>query len=1049
MNSAIEIVSASAGSGKTYHLTHELQKAIENGVRPEAVLATTFTKKAASELTQRVRQLLLGSNWEAAQGVLDGYVGTVNSVCGRLLRDFAFEAGLSPDQELIPEDDEMSVFKAAADPVLERHAAILTPLAERLSLEDWTKVVRSVITQARANVLSEADLASCADRSWQGLKNVLPEPLGDDQETQLDDELHRCVATCVTQLESGCDATKTTKGVLDYLKAVQSRINAKGRLTWWDWAKLSKLKPAKASESTVAPVIQAASMHECHPRLHRDLEQYIRAIFACAGEAMQAFADYKRSEGLIDYVDQESLTYQLLDDQEVRKRLAEFLDIVFVDEFQDTSPIELAVFLKLAQCVDRSVWVGDQKQAVYGFRGTDPLLMDAAVKKLLDAGRPLILEENWRSRPALVEFTNHVFCPAFEAKGFSADRVRLNPVRAAHPEQALALEVWNLDSKKLDHDYACIASGVAALLSEPEQYIVEDPSTKTLRPLRGGDIAVLCRKNDVCLEVANALERLGVRAATKRWGLLDTPEAIYAMAALRYLVDPRDTLAVAELLHFSGELDWLNRWLTEENFWKKCSPVSDLNDLRQMLPKLTPWETLDLAISASRAETIACRWGRVEVRLANLDALRGLAKGYEDICMARRTPATAAGLVTYLVLEVKKSPLDLQGQGVDEHAVNVITYHKSKGLEWPFVVLAELNWSREVNPFNVSVTPNEQGFDPLAPLDGRWIRYWPWPYGKQSKNVGLDQRVEGCAESIQAQNEFWAEEARLMYVGMTRARDYLALAIRADGKSNTAWLDILKDSEDNLILDCSDEEKRSIRCRNQEFAAAFKSIAPLTEPAQDRQDACFGAEPFPKPLPQHPPARFSPSAAAPADENQALVHAPERFGPRIPVAGEPDVNAMGEAVHGFLAQDNPVQDAETRGAKAGEICKRWNVVGIAPEDIVAASDRLIAHLTSRFGQGEALREHPMHLKVQSGSGNQTASGWIDLVWQTPDGYVIVDHKTYLGKLDTVRQHCTAFVPQLNVYADCLQKALGENPLALLVHLPMIGIMVEIGRRGYK
>ncbi|GAB6061183.1 hypothetical protein JCM31598_43000 [Desulfonatronum parangueonense] len=88
----------------------------------------------------------------------------------------------------------------------------------------------------------------------------------------------------------------------------------------------------------------------------------------------------------------------------------------------------------------------------------------------------------------------------------------------------------------------------------------------------------------------------------------------------------------------------------------------------------------------------------------------------------------------------------------------------------------------------------------------------------------------------------------------------------------------------------------------------------------------------------------------------------------------------------------------------------------------------------------------MHLKMQSGSGNQTASGWIDLVWQTPDGYVIVDHKTYLGKLDTVRQHCAAFVPQLNIYADCLEKALGKKPLALLVHLPMIGVMVEIGRR---
>uniref|UniRef100_UPI0005EB5328 3'-5' exonuclease n=1 Tax=Desulfonatronum thioautotrophicum TaxID=617001 RepID=UPI0005EB5328 len=653
------------------------------------------------------------------------------------------------------------------------------------------------------------------------------------------------------------------------------------------------------------------------------------------------------------------------------------------------------------------------------------------------------LQDNWRSRPALVDFTNRIFCPAFEARGFSADQVRLQSVRPIHPEQTQALEVWNMESKKLDEDYACIASGVAALLSNPEQYIVEDPSTKELRPLRGEDIAVLCRKNKVCQKVADALERLGVRAVTKREGLLDTPEASYAMAALRYLVDPRDTLAAAELLHLSGEPDWLHRWLSEENFWKGCPSIAALDSHRAMLPDLTPWETLDLAIAASQIETIACRWGRAEVRLANLDALRGLAKGYEDICMARRNPATAAGLVTYLILEVKKDSLDLQGQGVDEHAVNVLTYHKAKGLEWPFVVLAELNWSRDVNPFNVSVTPNEHGFDPLNPLDGRWIRYWPWPYGKQSKNVGLDQRVEGCAELLQAQTEFWSEESRLMYVGMTRARDYLAFALRGDGSNSTTWLDVLKDGADNLILDFSDTEKKSIRCHSKPIPATFKKAEPQTEPAQGRQEAYFGPKQLPRPLPQYPPARFNPSSATTQDGDQALVHAPERIGDRIPVIGEPDVNALGEALHGFLVQDDPSQGLEIRIAKALGIFQRWKVSGIAPEDVVTASDRLIAHLQGRYGEGVALKEHPIHLRV----GNQTASGWIDLVWKTPNGYVIVDHKSYMGRLDTVQKHCIPFVPQLNVYADCLEKALGSKPLALVVHLPMIGLMVEIEKRG--
>lgn len=84
-------------------------------------------------------------------------------------------------------------------------------------------------------------------------------------------------------------------------------------------------------------------------------------------------------------------------------------------------------------------------------------------------------------------------------------------------------------------------------------------------------------------------------------------------------------------------------------------------------------------------------------------------------------------------------------------------------------------------------------------------------------------------------------------------------------------------------------------------------------------------------------------------------------------------DALGEAVHGFLVQDNPEQCLEIRMAQALAICTRWDVTGIAPGDLVAASDRLIAYLRDTYGEGTALKERPMHMCV----GNQVASGWID------------------------------------------------------------------------
>jgi len=1043
MKASIEIISASAGSGKTTRLTREVEKAIENGTRPEGVLATTFTRKAASELISRVRLNLLNKNLrEASHGVFDGYVGTVNSVCGRLLRDFAFEAGLSPTQEIIPDTEEANVFKTAADPVLDEYAPLLEPLAHRLGQSNWADDVRNLIAHARANAIDPGEMPHCAEKSWQGLKKVLPEPLPPEQADLLDQRMHNAVENALAALKSGGDGTKTTQNVIDALSAARSAISGGGRLTWQDWARLSKITPAKASKETVAPVNEAASMHPGHPRLFRDLEQFIRGMFDCAAAAMTAFSDYKRREGLIDYVDQEFLTYSTLQRDDVRERLSEFLDIVFVDEFQDTSPIELAVFLRLARCVDRSVWIGDQKQAIYGFRGTDPILMDTAIETLLQEREPGVLSGNWRSRPKLLEFTNAVFTPVFGATGIHEERVHLSPKKQEHPGQPDALEIWQIDCKKQQEYYACIAAGVASLLFQPDAYPVADPVTGELRPLRGADIAILCRRNTAGLQVADALEKIGIRAATRRQGLLSTPESVFAMAALRYLVDPKDTLAAAELLHLSNEPDWLMKWLSdaESSFLKEPPVLASLDTGRPMLIDLTPGETMDLAITTAGADTLACRWGRAEARLANLDALRGLARNYEEICLSRRNAATAAGLVTYLTQEVAGTNLDLQGEGVDEHAVNVLTYHKAKGLEWPLVVLCELEWSKNVSPFGISVISRESGFDPSCPLEGRWIRFWPWPYGSQQKDVGLDHRVASAPEMAQAEAAFWSEETRLMYVGMTRARDYMCLAVRENKVQN--WLDMLKNENRNPVIEIAKGENESLTCLGKPFPATFKKPAPQTDPVANRHEECFGSQTPPRLLPAFAPARFRPSMAAKHENDEKLVQEPHRLGPRIPIAGTPDVNDLGEALHTFLAWDDTCHSRPQRNSMAQEICQRWQVFGIAPEDLVSASERLYKHLADQYGKGTPLREHPIHLRL----GGQTASGWIDLVWQTPEGYVIVDHKAFQGEFGRIRRHCVDFVPQLNVYAHCLEKATGAKPLALLVHLPIAGALVKVGQR---
>ena len=122
--SHVSFISAGAGSGKTYRLTVELERAlVEGGVRPSRVIGTTFTVKAAAELRGRVRERLIKSGRpQLAEQTAQALLGTVHSVCERLLRRFAFELGLSPELAVASKDDCAAFFRQALDEAVDVHA---------------------------------------------------------------------------------------------------------------------------------------------------------------------------------------------------------------------------------------------------------------------------------------------------------------------------------------------------------------------------------------------------------------------------------------------------------------------------------------------------------------------------------------------------------------------------------------------------------------------------------------------------------------------------------------------------------------------------------------------------------------------------------------------------------------------------------------------------------------------------------------------------------------------------------------------------------------
>ncbi len=1036
MNPEIALISASAGSGKTYRLTEVLVESLSQGVRPEAVLATTFTKKAAQELTARVRaRLLKAGRTEDALRMLDGYIGTVNAVCGSLLKDFALEAGLSPTLDVLPEGRDEATFRIAASPVMERWFTKLAQPLRALEVEEWDKTILAVAKAARLNGIAPDQLNGCAQRSWNEFRQMLPEPLPPSEGENLDAELARELRQATARIPKAGDSTKTTIQARDKLLAVLRRNREGIPQTWADWIRLSKVTAGKRSDDALEGLRELAGQVLVHPRLHADLEYLIQGTFACAAEALSFYADYKRDLGLIDFVDQEASTLELLDQPDVAKALHERLDLVLVDEFQDTSPIQLALFLKLASLTRRSVWVGDQKQAIYGFRGTDPTLMEAVVQSL---GKPEVLPHSWRSQPELVRFCSEFFAKAFAPVGIPEDRVRLTPSpgsRASVSPQG-HLKCFRLEAKNNGDETAALVAGISHLLHQAADSPVLDKGTGQERPLEAGDIAVLCRSNADCRNLATTLEKFGIRVAMSRTGLLSRPESVLALAAYRYLIDESDSLAVAEMARLLNPdpAEFLRQAAGKGMDAVKASlkAIARLDDARKNLIRLTPSESLSLAMECVDADRAVLRWGDEDVRLGNLDALLGFATKYEDQCRSARSACSPAGLVAYFE-DLAKEEQDAQAEGQGREAVQVLTYHRAKGLEWPLVVLTGLNTEPKGNPFGVGAVTSNGPLNLTSPLAGRWIRYWPWPFGTQKKVDGFSDAVETSIVGRQMSDAERRELLRLLYVGMTRARDHLVFAARCPGNSGmTAWLDGCLDETGEPILSLpSAEGKGMILVGGDQFPMLTKVFQPMPEADRDCSQKVF-CPVRPSSLPTYPPARFTPSQAKGSAEPSFKIIS---LGPRLEVGKVDDSAKFGSMVHAFLAVDRPELERGKRLTRAGEICAAWGVESLKPEAMLEMSGRLYRFLRERYGEVfEIIREWPIAMRC----GMQRGKGFIDMIIRLENGDVLVDHKTVDGDADRLEAKACGYAGQLAIYREAWEKATGRNVVETLIHFSLVG-----------
>jgi ATP-dependent helicase/nuclease subunit A len=796
------------------------------------------------------------------------------------------------------------------------------------------------------------------------------------------------------------------------------------------------------------PVKAAAQAHESHPAFHAEVRRYLELVFNLAADVLDAYEEAKTLLGAVDFSDQEVLLLRAIrTSATVRDALAADLDLVMVDEFQDTSPLQLALFVEFAKLAKRSVWVGDPKQAIYGFRGTDASLISGVLGAIKGWGGTIgqPLNTSRRSTPALVSLTNAAFGSAFAPDLAPAD-VQLQALRQEIPDQPALLN-WSFESSRNDSDYLGLGQAIRELLASGVK--VEDKETKTIRPIQAGDIGVLCRRNEQVDLAVTSLTRWSIPSASPRSGLLGTAEATYVLACLRRMNDAADTVASALILTLADGIPvetWLadrlahlakdgaksHEWMTKGD---NAHPLlARLEELRPALAALTPKEALQTAAAESQVARLAGQWSASEHesrnRLANVEALVKLGKTYEDECIAAKRPASVSAMLRWLD-DLGQADEDSRAATADD-AVSVLTYHRAKGLEWPVVVLTGLGESARTSLWGVRAR-TVGAFDPQQPLANRFVHCWLKTWGKRSQpQAALNAEASTIGQAMQS--EALAENKRLLYVGLTRARDMNVLVsfVRKSGPVRE-WVKEIPGAPDLMF---GDTGRMALPDGSQVLRLSkdwSKDDCATEVPTQALQDCHWFAA-------RHrvvaQPLWLRPSAAT---GGAYAVAETETLGVRLSLAGKPDMTALGSALHLCIARTvvlGYVPYDEVEGILAG-----WAIGHSVDKAAVCAQvDSFREWLGTRWPGCRVYVEVPIEANGPNGT---RIRGRIDLLVETPEGWVLLDHKANPGGAARDEDLALEHGPQLASYGQALGSATGTPVVQQWLYLPVAGRAVRI------
>ncbi|HHW7602553.1 exodeoxyribonuclease V subunit beta [Klebsiella pneumoniae] len=798
------LIEASAGTGKTFTIAALYlrlllglggEAAYPRAISVEELLVVTFTEAATEELRGRIRSNIhelriaclrgesdnplysallaeIADKDDAAKTLLlaerqmdEAAVFTIHGFCQRMLSLNAFESGMLFEQQLI-EDESRLRYQACAD-FWRRHCYPLT--------RDIAAVIHDVWKGPR-------DLLKSLDRWLQGEAPQLKSPPAPNETLA---ERHQQIIARIDSLKQQWrEQVGEIEGVLENSGLDRRKFNRGNQGKWMEkvnaWAQeetLSYQLPDaldKFAQSFLLERTKAGGEPPVHP-LFSAVESLLASSLTLTDlvlaramvEIRDAVAREKRRRGELGFDDMLSRLDEALrgdSGETLASAIRQRFPVAMIDEFQDTDPQQYRIFRRIwrRQPETALLLIGDPKQAIYAFRGAD---IFTYMKARGDVAAHYTLDTNWRSSPGMVGSVNRLF--SLSDNPFMFHEIPFLPVKAAAKNKGLrftvdaadvpAMNVWLMPGDTVGSgDYQTFMAQLCATqirdwLSAGQRGRALLWRGETSRPVQASDITVLVRNRLEAAQVREALQTLGIPSVylSNRDSVFETLEAQELLWLLQAVLAPerentlRSALATSMFGLTALDIENLNQ---DEQAWDAL--VEEFSEYRQIWRQRGVMPMLRALMTARHIAE-------------NLLATRGGERRLTDILHISELLQEAASqlesehaLVRWLAQHIAEPDSNAASQQMrlesDKHLVQIVTIHKSKGLEYPLVWL----------PFIARFRKQDQAF------------YHDRETFAAVLDLGQDEASLELAEA-----ERLAEDLRLLYVALTRAVWHCSLGV--------------------------------------------------------------------------------------------------------------------------------------------------------------------------------------------------------------------------------------------------------------------------------